>query len=285
MNRFLLLLTTSLLAVSIVSAQDTVLLKGPYQPDSKYKYSILRDVGLNIQFDADSSLLNRMKSRGVVNPLMENDTIRSEAIITTGGTATDGRFPLTSEISFINNNMLSGEKIVLYGKATSSTVPELDSLSIAPPPKGPAPVKEQMLQVLKNMFRYSQPPRHTFHIGDTASGDIAMPMNLFGIQMKLKIHSIYKLISIENNIASFNMDYVIGMDITGTQNVIADGNGSGSGNGNFTYDVVNKFFPVTESNIQMQARVQFYNPEENQHIKMNMEEKMHSVVRNEKLFQ
>lgn len=285
MNRLLLLLAASLLAVAALSAQDAVLLKGPYQPDSKYKYSITRNASLNIQFNADSSVLNRMKSKGVANPLTENDTIRSEAIITTGDSTAGGRFPLTSEISFINKNIPPGEKMVLYGSATASTTPDLDSMAIIPSSKESDAVKEQLFQVLRNMFRYTQPPDRPFHIGDTASGDIMMPMNLFGIQMKLKIHSLYKLISIENNIASFDMDYAISMDITGSQNVIANGNGGGSGKGNFTYDVVNKYFPFNESNIQMQAMMQFYNPAENQNIKMNMKENMHSIVRNEKLFQ
>lgn len=285
MNRFLLLLAASTLAVAVVSAQDAVQLKGPYQPRSKYKYSVTRNASLNIQFNADSSILGRMKSKGVANPLSENDTIRSEAIIETGQTAADGRFPLTSEISFINKNIPPGEKMVLYGNATDSTVPELDSMAIFPSSAESDAVKKQLFQVLKNMFRYTQPPSHPFLVGDTASGEITMPMQLFGIQMKLKIHSLYKFVSIEKNIASFDMDYAISMDITGSQNVIANGNGSGSGKGNFTYDVVNKYFPVTESNIQMQAIMQFYNPIENENIKMSMKENMHSVVRNEKLFQ
>lgn len=285
MSRLLLLLAVSLLAVAAVSAQDGVLLKGPYQPGSKYKYSITRNASLNIQFNADSSLLNKMKSKGVANPLVEKDTIRSEAIIITGATAADGRFPLTSEISFINQNIPPGEKMILYGKATASSVPQLDSLAIVPVSKESEAAKEQLFQVLKNMFRYTQPPGHAFLVGDTASGDITMPMNLFGIRMKVQIHSLYKLVAIKKNIASFDIDYAISMDITGSQNMIANGKGSGSGKGNFTYDIVNKYFPVTESDIQMQAGMQFYNPVENQNIKMDMKENMHSVVCNEKLFQ
>ena len=285
MNRFLLLLSLTLLAISAVSAQDTVLLQGPYQSNSKYQYSVTREAGLEIHFDADSSVLNRMKSKGVTNPLIQNDTIRSQAIITTGDSAANGRFALTSEISFINKNIPPGEKMILYGSATSSTVPQLDSMAILPSSEQSDAAKDQLFQVLKNIFRYTQPPDHPFQVGDTASSDITMPMNLFGIQMKMKIHSLYKLVSLKKNIASFNMDYVIDMNILGSQNIIANGGGNGSGKGNFTYDVVDKYFPVTESNIQMQAKVQFYNPAENQAIKMEMKENMHSVVRNEKLFQ
>ncbi|ANI90171.1 hypothetical protein A9P82_13275 [Arachidicoccus ginsenosidimutans] len=264
-------------------AQDSVLLRGPYQPNSKYKQKLDRKLEMSVSLDVDSATLKKMEANGISNPIVQNHSFKSDAIITTGNIMKNDSFPLIAEMSLIGNNLPQNLKMILYAQVHPGESPHLDSLDLLPKMSETDSAKASLFPLLKNIFNNVQYPTTIFHVGDSTKNTTDFPMNMPGVQLTMHSVNTYRLLKIENGIAYFSINYNITMNMVGNTNTIMNGKGGGNGTGYFSYDIANGYYKQTGNNIDMNVSVKFYNPDTNEGLKMEIWENEHSQDSIEKI--
>jgi hypothetical protein len=89
-------------------------------------------------------------------------------------------------------------------------------------------------------------------VGDVFDLDTPLSIPLANIQMDMTITTTYKLLSIKNNVADFDVSQVYTMKTSTTKFPM---NATGTGKGKLLYDVVNNFNLNYQIDMEMSANV------------------------------
>jgi hypothetical protein len=148
-----------------------------------------------------------------------------------------------------DNKIVIPNGTIIYGKGTVGNLPTLDSIAS----DGLSDeLKKSMLQTIQATFSQINIPERKVKVGDVFAIDTPLSIPIAGIQLDMTITTNYKLVSITNNIADFDISQVYTMKTTATKYNL---NSTGTGTGKLLYDVVNNFNLKYQIDIEMQANM------------------------------
>jgi hypothetical protein len=231
----LLILFTSINA----NAQDFLIFKVRYKPQTKYYQTFTINSKSSNTFSGSEEVLKRLNEKGVKNPTTTTRFIDSESITMTGKLNSKNFFPVTME--YVKAQKLNGEEIVpqgtlVYGKGTLDNMPVLDSVASN---TINAEFKKFYLKSLNDLMSQITYPIKKLKIGESFihENPLSMPGSKENLEMIIKTE--YKLVSIKNNLGYFDIKQVYSMKSEISQK---DFKGKGTGTGTMVYDIQNNFF-------------------------------------------
>lgn len=228
------------ITISAQSSSKILDFKIGYSPETSYRQVVEQSSDTELQYIASEELLEKLKSQGVQNPTLSKNITIMESVLKTGKTGKDGNFPVIIEFLKTNNSenkVIIPNGTLIYGKASTSTMPTLDSIVSKDMNES---FKKTFLQTIQSMFSQIALPEKKMKVGESFSQVTPLTIPMAGTSIEMEITTIYKLISMTNEIANFDVDqkYVAKIAFEeGKFNVVADG----SGKGKLLYDIPNHF--------------------------------------------
>jgi hypothetical protein len=202
MKQFFLLIT--LFAVSCYSQSDiTVTVKSGFSPETKYITQTKQFNNGTVQYIASEDILQRLKERGVPNPMPIETEMAFKTILKTGKLKKDGFFPLT--LLFVDKGEILKElpdDMVIYGRGTNGKLPVLDSISSA---KMAMNEKSMLLNQMQSIFTQLSIPEKTVKVGESFSFDMPLSIPMAGKNIEMVIKCTYNLKKVTGDIAEFDI--------------------------------------------------------------------------------
>lgn len=222
------------------SSKDILDFKIGYAPQTSYRQVIEQSSDTELLYIASDEILEKLKSNGVQNPTLAKSITIMESVFKTGKTEKDGNFPVV--IEFVKTTNSEDKTIIpngtlIYGKASSSSMPKLDSVVSK---EMDEPYKKQLLQTVQSMFSQIALPEKKMKIGEAFTQVTPLTIPLAGTSIEMEITTIYKLINMTGEIANFDIvqQYIAKIAFEeGKFNITADGNGKGK----LVYDIPQHF--------------------------------------------
>lgn len=211
-----------------------------YAPEMSYHQIVEQSSETELHYIASLEILEKLKNQGVENPTLGKTLMLMESVFKTGKIAKDGYFPVTIEFlksTNSDNKTIIPDGTLIYGKASASTMPKLDSIVAK---DLDASFKSTLLQTMQSMFSQIALPESKLKIGESFTQETPLSIPIAGISFDMKITTIYKLISMTNQIANFDIEqkYTMNVLVSESQyNITADGGGTGK----LIYDIPNHF--------------------------------------------
>jgi hypothetical protein len=148
-------------------------------------------------------------------------------------------------------NPLKGETI--FGNYTSDGKIHVNSMSGG---NLNDQIKQQLEEMLENLINQIKFPNQPMKIGDTFTQDIPFNLPVAGNDLKATIKIIYKLTKIENDLANFDLDESMDLNLSeqkGSQTITVNGNGIG--NGNLIYNIKENYAPKRNATLTMNYKM------------------------------
>ena len=214
---------------------DRLALKILYLPETNYNYSSEQTLHTEITYSGKEKSLRELKSRGILNPTILNKKSTTSAIIKTGKLEGDSKiFPVKVEYeSVITNNGTKAAPVnaVFHGKCLIDSIPVFDVAVVNGLDKQS---KMLLLESWQKSFSQLSFSGHELKIGEelVIKNPSAIPME--GSVIDMIVTTSYKLISIKNNIADFDISqqYVLNPKLMDNSF-----QGAVNGQGHLTYDI------------------------------------------------
>lgn len=235
-----------LLVVFKAKAQDAVVFKMKYLPGHNYNSGITMNIDCKISLAGDQKVIDQMASQGMTQPIALNMKISMGGVTKTGSSGKNGVFPLTMNYKMDSLKLNLGGKaipipatinadVLVYGHAGRDGKLIADSLGGGKAKDTSQKKMTQMMNAFQNMVKF---PDRPLHVGDTFVQDMPFNIPVAGNSMDANSKATYKLVSIDNGMAYF--DVIQNMDLNipiKTERM----NLSGSGTGKLVYDIKNSF--------------------------------------------
>jgi hypothetical protein len=244
-----ILLPLLILTAIQLKAQEAVTFKMVYLP--KTNYTITSEVKTN------------MNMAPVGQPMVMDMSMQSTSVIATGAADQSKTIPLkfsskTGAMSMtMNGQQMPGTdaatQTVMYGKYTADGKMQIDSVAGK---RLDDNTRNAMIAVINNVQNGLTFPDHPIKVGETFTRDTPFDMPLPGLASsagnKATVKMTYKLLSITNNIAAFDLIEEVTVK---TKQDAADQNLQlkigGTGTGTITYDIKKQFFTTMTNNLNM----------------------------------
>jgi hypothetical protein len=223
-----------------------------YLPMHKYEQTVSQQMKSILSFSGNDSLLNILKEKGVANPMIINRKTDANALVTTGEyNNTTQQMPIElifKEVKDGNGNTIIPNGAGFIGTVKQNSLPDVDSLIL--PDKKDSITRMALLQ-LKNLFQQIHLPEAKMKVGDEYKYTTPLTIPLSGITMKAEILITYRLMTVTDSLANFNMLMKVNFDFNMSGVTVKSAYGSGTGN--LIYDRINDY-PLKETidyNIKM----------------------------------
>lgn len=217
--------------------QDSLTLKVQFQPEKKYSLTTERTSQTVIKYSGQEIALRKFKQMGIKNPTISEKKIRREYRVTTDKTTDQTSFPCTVELiktTTIDGKTDNSDGAIFRGHCLVGNMPTFDSVVKDGLDKDD---KKALIQAIENTFSQLSLPEKKLKIGELFSVEHPLSMPMEGSTVEMEVTTNYKLISILNDIASFDISQTYIMNPTLLNNSFK---GTGSGNGQLLYDIENK---------------------------------------------
>jgi len=222
-------------------------------------------MNMEMNFSGDSAAIARIKAKGIKLPMMITKETRMAVNIKTGVLGSVNDFPivlsLKDEISkkTVNDNdsneapdPLIGQSI--YGQCTADGKMRIDSIS------GKIiddQTKNAISTSISKLLNQMQFPTNPMKIGDTFNQKEPFNLPIAGSNINMTIDIVYKLVSVEGNVAYFDLDESMDFDMSieknGTSMLIK---GNGKGNGKLVYDIKGNYSIDRNSDLKVNYAMQ-----------------------------
>jgi hypothetical protein len=241
MKKILLFILVSFPALHYAQSGQVLDFKIGYAPKMAYQQIVEQSSETELHYMASPEILEKLKNNGVENPTLAKTVTIMESVFKTGNAAKDGFFPVT--IEFLKSTNSENKTIIpdgtfIYGKASASTMPQLDSIVSK---DMDAAFKSTLLQTMQSMFSQIALPAKKLKIGESFVQESPLSIPVAGVSFDMKISTTYKLISMTNQTANFDIIQKYTMNVIikeGQQyNITAEGGGTGK----LVYDIPNHF--------------------------------------------
>jgi hypothetical protein len=209
-----------------------------YTPQTKYLQKVKQSIESTLHYTASDEILEKLKQNGVQNPTITTNINTIESIFKSGKLQRDGSFPVS--IEFLNSINSDNKTIIpngtlIYGKGTVSKMPILDSIVSKDLDEN---FKKTLLKTVQSTFSQLDLPEKTLKTGESFSQETPFVIPVAGISLEMVLTTTYKLVSILNKTANFDISVLYTMKISVEKYNIQ---GSGTGTGKMNYDMVNHF--------------------------------------------
>ena len=243
---FFIFLLPAILSFKVGSNSDLIF-KFKYHPETKYRQTIQNKSVIIIKYMGSQKFLEGIKSKGLENPMLKRDSSIMETTFSTGKVDGTGKMPIV--IDFLNPISIQGKSVVpagtkIFGKCQVDSMPIIDSISGSQMDND---FKNAFLKSFQNILTQFNFPEKKMSIGETFDRELPFKMPIAGFNLDMNIVTHYKLLSISNQIAKFDvkMEYVV--KTTETKFEI---NASGTGSGSLLYDITNNFYIENNTNMK-----------------------------------
>lgn len=211
-----------------------------YHPQTKYLQKVEQSIENTLYYSASEEILKKLKEKNIPNPTITKITTDSESIFKAGKLKSDGTFPIT--IEFLkpvksDNKILIPSGTLIYGKGTTSKMPQLDSIVSKDMEET---FKKTILNTVQSTFSQLDLPQKTLKIGESFSQETPLTIPIASVSMEMILTTTYKLVSIVNKTANFDISLLYTMKVSVEKYNMQ---GSGTGKGKMNYDIVN-YFPT-----------------------------------------
>lgn len=195
-------------------SQDSLTFKIQFKPEKKYSQTIERTSQTVLKYSGSEKSLQILKDRGVKNPTITNKKFLKESILKTGKLIDGTIFPCTVE--FIKTTNSDGKKdisdgAIFHGQCSIGNMPIFYSVALDGLDEK---YKITLIQTLQNTFSQLSFPEKKLKIGEQFSIEHPLSIPMEGSTVEMVVTTTYKLISISNGIASFNISQMYIMNPT-----------------------------------------------------------------------
>jgi hypothetical protein len=246
MKNTLLLFLISFPIFSYGQSSKILDFKAGYSPETTYNQITSNASDYEVLYAGSEKFLENLKQNGVVNPTKIKNNFNLETLSKTGKSDKSGNFPIT--IEYLKSIDVNGKTIIpngtlLYGKTSSSTMPEMDSIVS----KGmEESFKNIIFQTVKSTFSQLVMPQKKLKIGESFVQESPLTLPIAGINIEMQITTTYNLKSMNSKNAFFDITQTYTMKMSDSR---FETNGAGLGKGDLIYDIPNHF--ITENTLVM----------------------------------
>jgi hypothetical protein len=219
-------------------AQDSVLFSSSFLPEKIYTSKIIQETTTEISYQGSKEFLDKVTARGLKNPTVQVASSKIETRSTTGKQKSDLTFPLRIEYVHTESTPNAGsipDGTMIYGHGKSGSTTVLDSIVSD---KLDETMKKTFLITVQSMINQSLFPQRTIKVGDEFAIQTPLSIPIGTMKLEMEINTIYKLTSIVNQLANFEVAQTYTMKTAAS---LSNMNGTGKGNGKLIYDIKNRY--------------------------------------------
>lgn len=239
-------------------SQESVLLKTRFQPNKEYDTQIITTSYSEVDFIADSLILDKITAKGIVLPMIMDTKSSINTKTFTDNFDKNGRLPATIEYGkMISEKTINGEKteeekpysgmkiLGQYGIDNKFSVDTIIGNKIT----------KEMREILVSTFKSIQQdvnfPKQPIKIGENFTNEIPLTIPMAGMNpIYVKIHIEYLLKEIKDNKAIFDLKQTVNLDMSQEQvNLVATGSGSGISEYDISENYITKLYSVLPMNL------------------------------------
>jgi hypothetical protein len=193
----------------------------------------------------------------IKNPTISKVKTKTDTELVSGKRSADKSFPVS--LTYKKTMSLDGkneipEGSVVEGEITGDQLPTFSKVS-----SGTLSIDQriQLLQTVQTTFEQFKFPEQRLKIGEQFSTDRPMEMAMEGSTIDIVVTTTYKLISIKNDIAQFDLSQSYQMTPKIMNNSFT---GNGSGKGKLTYDITNCLITdySIKTELEMNKKLDYY---------------------------
>lgn len=220
--------------------------KAGYSPQTNYYQTTFNSSDYEVLYSGSEKFLETLKQNEVPNPTKIKNVFNLETLSKTGTSDKNGTFPIT--IEYLKSHDANGKTIIpdgtlLFGKATFSTMPQMDSIVSKDMEES---FKNVIFQTVQSTFSQLVMPQKKLKIGESFTQENPLTLPIAGINIEMQITTTYNLKSMNSKNAFFDITQTYTMKMSDTR---FETSGSGIGKGNLIYDIPNHF--INENNLEM----------------------------------
>jgi hypothetical protein len=250
------LLLLSLVAVALLSCgQNKVTFKRYFKPDKVYRTTMTTSSETEVDFSGDQTRIQRIKDNGTKLPIIVIGTSESVTTTTTGAMTADKTFPARMVFEKVKTSQIQNDKtkddnsmtgLIIEGFYEDGTKLKIDTMISDTMDEA---TKSVIKSTLENVQQQISFPERPMKIGDTFVQKIPLQIPIGGQSpVKVVIVTNYKLTSIKNKNATFDIKQAVTLDISTEQNNVS---ATGTGTGVSEFDIVNSTITRYESDLAM----------------------------------
>jgi hypothetical protein len=236
---------------------EGLILKIQYQPDKTYRISTIRGTETVITYSGQSIAMRKLKSMHVKNPTISKVKTKTDTELKTGKSATDKSYPVS--LTYKRTMSLDGknqipEGTVVNGKITDNHATKFSSVNSS---TLNFDQKAQLLQSVQSNFEQFDFPEQRLKIGDQFTTNRPSSMAMEGSTIDIIVTTTYKLLSIKNDLAQFELSQSYLMAPKTMDNSFT---GTGSGKGQLSYDLENSLITdySIKTKLEMNKKLDYY---------------------------
>lgn len=258
MERIILILLLFIcFACSKPNKPEGLVLKVQFQPEKTYSITTIRGTEAVITYSGQDIAMRKLKSMRIKNPTISKVRTKTEAELVTGRSSADSSFQVSltyQKIMSLDGKTEIPEGTVVRGEIKNKTLPTFNkvvssTLSIDQ--------KIQLLQTVQNTFDQFKFREQRLKIGDQFSTDRPVSMPMEGSTIDITVTTNYKLVSIKNEVAEFELNQSYNMTPTMMDNSFT---GHGNGKGQLSYDIANCLITgySLKTELEMNKKLDYY---------------------------
>lgn len=247
-------------------AQQSIIFKIALQPSKIYTSTMNTLIDVSMDMKGTPEAMKTLKAKNVQLPMIIKGNNDMEYKTATGVlNETQQGLPVIITYTKINNtrsmngkpmpvprNPLLDDKI--YGQFTGGKF-KIDSISGANDQ-----LKEMLLKTMSSVMNQVKFPDKALTIGDSFTQEMPIALPIPGVSAQFIIKMIYKLTSITDDLAYFDLDESATFNISGDAQlpIGVAGEGSGKGSGKCIFNIKGGFISVVESSLTYNYNIKIH---------------------------
>jgi hypothetical protein len=226
--------------------QEQIEFANEFKPESEYVITTISESKTEVTFEASENFMNHLKSKGIDNPQITEETSKMKIAYITGSEK-DGNMPI--EIKYLETGMPQ-DGFIRNGESLKGTYSSKNKIKITELPQRSNIEMEadQIKQLMSDGFSIDLFNNGKLKIGDSLTDKTPMNIPLGPYQITLDIVNTYILKSIVSGKANFDISstYVLKSDYPEISL-----SASGGGSGNCFYDNVQRRVISKKSDLKL----------------------------------
>ncbi len=235
-----------LLAVAEVKAQESVTFKMKYAPGRNYNGTMQMNMDCKAALSGDSQVIEKLSQQGITQPISFSMDMKMAGVTQTGPADVNNTFPLTMNYKIdqiganLNGNAIpmpanTAGDIKVYGHVGPDGKLKADSANTGKLKDTSEQKISKIMNAFQNLVKFPDKP---MHVGETFTQDMPLNLPMAGNNMAANSKAVYKLVSIADGNAYFDVTQSMDMSIPVKGSMIKlEGNGAGK----MVYDLKNSF--------------------------------------------
>jgi hypothetical protein len=245
----LLFSTLFLIGALQCHAQQTFLFRIKFLPKHNYASTVHTSMDMQMTMSGTEQQMKEMEKQGVKQPITITSISDKNLNIITGSVSDQNVFPFKLKyVAFTSKMLINGEEKkdespltgnVIYGHTNLEGKSNIDSIPGKIINENLKNAITLMVNSLQGLVKFPDKP---LNVGESFSQDIPLTIPVAGINMQMTIKINFKLISVTDNMANFDLDETLVFDMkTNEENVNFIGRGSGKGSGKLIYSIKDNY--------------------------------------------